>query len=45
MNDRRFIAALAAVAALLPGLAAAASLQDPPYPDLRGQWERVGVPN
>src|SRR6516165_12798295 len=45
MNDRRFIAALAFAAALLPGLAAAVGLQDSPYPDLHGQWERVGIPN
>jgi len=45
MNDRRFISVLVFAAALLPGLAAAAALPDSSYPDLRGQWERVGIPN
>ena len=45
MNDHRLISVLGFAAALLSGPAAAAALQDAPYPDLRGQWERVGIPN
>jgi hypothetical protein len=44
MNDIRFIVALPLAAATLAVLADTAAA-DAKYPDLKGQWERVGPPN
>jgi hypothetical protein len=45
MTDIRLLGALALAAALLLGPARAAILDDAQYPDLKGQWDRVGPPN
>ncbi len=45
MNDPRLIGAIALTVALLIAPEGAAAVDDSKYPDLRGQWDRVGVPN
>ncbi len=45
MNDTQLIAAIALTAALLIAPAGAAVFDDSKYPDMKGQWDRVGVPN
>src|SRR5260370_24497755 len=45
MNDTRLSGAMALTAALLMAPAGAAVFDDSKYPDLKGQWDRVGVPN
>src|SRR5262245_4254365 len=45
MNEMRLIAAIALAAALLIAPAGVAALDDSKYPDMKGQWDRVGPPN
>jgi hypothetical protein len=45
MNNNRLIGAIALIAALLVAPAGAAGFDESKYPDLKGQWDRVGVPN
>jgi hypothetical protein len=45
MLDRNSIAAVALVAALVMAQSAAQAFDDSKYPDLKGQWVRVGSPN
>jgi hypothetical protein len=44
MWDGGLIGVLAATAALLPALCGAQAFDESKYPDLKGQWERVGAP-
>jgi hypothetical protein len=45
MNDTQLMAAIALTAALLIAPAGAAVFDDSQYPDMKGQWDRVGPPN
>src|SRR5258708_4102783 len=45
MNDTQLMAAIALTAALLIAPAGAAVFDDSKYPDMKGQWDRVGPPN
>jgi hypothetical protein len=45
MNETRLIGAIALTAALLMAPAGATALDDSKYPDMKGQWDRVGAPN
>src|SRR2546422_6929974 len=45
MLDRSSIGAVALAAALMMTPTGAAAFDDSKYPDLKGQWHRVGVPN
>src|SRR4051794_388429 len=49
MKDRNFVAATGPAVALLATLllapTGAAALDETKYPDLKGQWDRVGPPN
>src|SRR5438445_13807035 len=45
MHDSRLIGAIAFAVALLVAPAGAAAHDDAKYPDLRGQWDRIGPPN
>jgi hypothetical protein len=45
MLDRRSIRSLALAAALTVSSAVALAFDDAKYPDMRGQWNRVGPPN
>ena len=45
MNDTQLMAAIALTAALLIAPAGAAVSDDSKYPDMKGQWDRVGPPN
>jgi hypothetical protein len=49
MTDSRFVAAIALMATLLATLflapTGASALDESKYPDLKGQWDRVGPPN
>jgi hypothetical protein len=44
MQDLRLLAAIALMAGLMAS-ASARALDESKYPDLKGQWDRVGVPN
>ena len=44
MHELRLLAAIALTAGLMVS-ASARILDDSKFPDLKGQWERVGVPN
>src|SRR2546429_4110414 len=44
MHELRFLAAIVQTAILLAS-ASARILDESKYPDLKGQWDRVGVPN
>ena len=44
MQDLRLLAAIALMAGLMAA-ASARTLDESKYPDLKGQWDRVGVPN
>ena len=43
MNDTRLISAVALTVALLMAPAGAATFDDSKYPDLKGQWDRIGA--
>jgi len=45
MNDTRLISAVALTVALLMAPAGAAIFDDSKYPNLKGQWDRIGPPN
>jgi hypothetical protein len=45
MNHTRLIGAIALMAALLMAPAGAAVSDGSKYPDMAGQWDRVGPPN
>src|SRR5207248_2605111 len=45
MNDTRLIGAIALMTALLMAPASAPAFDDSKYPDMKGQWDRVGAPN
>src|SRR5207302_6558457 len=45
MNDTRLLGALALTVALLLAPGGALAHDESKYPDLKGQWDRVGVPN
>jgi hypothetical protein len=45
MNDTCLIGAIALAAALLIAPGSAAAFDDSKYPDMKGQWDCVGVPN
>ena len=45
LNDRRFIGAIALTVALLIAPAGARAFDETKYPNLKGQWDRIGPPN
>src|SRR5260370_10027031 len=45
MLDRGWIGGVAVAAALMLAPAGAPAFDDSKYPDLKGQWIRVGIPN
>jgi hypothetical protein len=45
LNDRRFVGAIALTVALLIAPAGARAFDETKYPNLKGQWDRIGPPN